>query len=350
MRKQRCTKTVLEIAVSTAFIICAIKFSKECAQGVYTGVLLCVKVLVPSLFVFMIIASFISQGTLSFLVNKILKAPTKRIFNLPQSSSFLLILSILGGYPVGAKGIETLYNNGELSESEAKKLSYICVCASPAFCINFVALSLYENKTIGAVLLTSQIIAFYITAFIVGRTIKINITEEKSIKIKTNASLIDAVNSASISTINMCAMVIAFSAFIAVLNSVLKKVPELLSFLVSISEVSLAVNKLANEIPLYAISFILGFGGLCVHFQVFSILKEIKINKFLFFLFRIIQGIISAFITYILLIFFPISTQVFSTVNSVTPAYFSTIWGGVALVITAVCFINSINKEEIIRR
>lgn len=350
MKSKKYVKAAAEVVIAVTFIFCAIKYSHECSQGVYTGILLCVKVLVPSLFVFMIIASLISQGAFANIVNKVCKYPTKKIFKLPQCSAFLLLLSIIGGYPVGAKGVDTLYKNNELTKEQAKKLSLICVCASPAFCINFVALSTLKNFKVGIILFVSQVISFLAIAFIVGQVIKTDDSAEIKNTVKTSSSLIDAVIKASASTINMCAMVIAFSAFVSVCEKVLKNSPHLLNFLVLTSEVSLGVSKLCVKIPLHVLSFVLGFGGVCVHFQIFSILRDLGINKYLFFLFRILQGIIAGVVTYILLIFFPVATQVFSTVNSVKPALFSTVWGGIALVFTAVCFVSTLNKNEIIRR
>ena len=38
--------------------------------------------------------------------------------------------------------------------------------------------------------------------------------------------------------------------------------------------------------------FTVGFGGICVHFQIFSVCKELPLNKKVFSLFKLLQGIL----------------------------------------------------------
>ena len=58
-------------------------------------------------------------------------------------------------------------------------------------------------------------------------------------------------------------------------------------------------------------------------------------NKLLFFLIRILQGIISATVTYILLIFIEPKVSVFSSTRDVVWGNSTTVWGSVALMLTA---------------
>lgn len=330
-------------------IYCAIRYSKECSQGVLKGISFCVTILVPSLFVFMIIASFISNSVVSGIISKPFCRITEKALGLPKESASVIILSLIGGYPIGARCVESLFESNGLTEAQAKKLSLIAVSSGPGFVINFVGSALLNSKEAGLILFVSQIVGFFTVAFLVGRFIK---TDSKSVVIKqqNKGSFVNAVEKGCKATIDMCAMVIAFSVITAVINEVLKYYPMLCDLLTGILEVTTACNLFSLKYPLYVTSLVIGFGGVCVHAQIFSALNNVKINKMLFFLFRIIQGITAGLTTYILLILFPVSVTVFSSVENTKPTTGTSLVGMVALILTAVCFLNSLSKINLKRR
>ncbi len=343
-------KTTVSIALTLFSIYCAIHYSKECSDGVKLGLTLCLSVLVPSLFVFLVLSSLLVHSRLAFLLNKLLQKAVYFLLGLPKESAWVLIMSVLGGYPVGAKCISTLYKNKSISKSQAQKLSVIAVCSGPGFVINYVGCALLGNKASGQILFCSQLVGFFAVAFIFGRLIKVKDENVSDVKISTSTDIVSAIKGGCSATLNMCAMVVAFSAFLNILGAILRKTPMIYNALVLFFEVTLACNELSFAYPLYVISFAIGFGGICVHFQIFSILKDIKINKALFFFARIIQGITCFASTYILLILFPNACKVFSTVKEAVPSISSTQTGAVFLVLTAVCFLNSLNFTKYKRR
>ena len=83
-----------------------------------------------------------------------------------------------------------------------------------------------------------------------------------------------------------------------------------------------------------------GFGGICVHFQIFSVLGNLKINKITFFCYRIIQGILTAAFTYIGMLIFYDTKSVFS-VGTVSggSVYGGTALSGIVLTELMVCFL-----------
>ncbi len=354
---RNCEKIVskLKTVITTILVIlslwCAIFYSKECKNGIINGMSFCVSVLIPSLFIFMVIASYISDSTFADFLSRILKKPTLVILNLPPVCSSVILLSIIGGYPVGARCVANLYKNKSISKDVANKLSMMAVCSGPGFVINYVGCALLNSKQAGVILFISQFISYVFVMLVCSRLIKtkcdyVDIDDTKHKK----TGLVDAVCDGCKSTVNMCAMVILFSALISICETVFKDFPVLLDYVCALLEVTYACNKLSHIYSLTALSFIVGFGGICVHFQIFSALKDVGINKGLFFLFRILQGISSAVATYILLILFNPVTEVFSTVEQTTATSSTTILGSIALIVTAVCFLNSMHYTKIIRR
>jgi len=89
-----------------------------------------------------------------------------------------------------------------------------------------------------------------------------------------------------------------------------------------------------------------GYGGLCVHLQIFSLLKGIKINKLIFELYRLANAFLSSLITYFICRFFDMSVQTFSISGNANAELTSTsIVGAVSLVIMSGIFLLSLNGK-----
>lgn len=343
-------KLIFKTTLTICSIVFAVKFSPQCRDGIINGLSLCMTVLIPSLFVFMVIAQYVANDKVTDLFGRLFSPITTKLLKLPKESSTVLLLSLIGGYPIGARCVATLFDNRLINEEQAKKLSLIAVSSGPGFVLNYLGSALLENTKAGIILFISQIIAFFTVAVLIGRTYKVTNESTKAYKKRYNSGIVEAVESGTKATANMCAMVIAFSALISVFDFLLSDYPVVCDALACFLEVTTACNRICNKYPLYIISFVTGFSGLCVHFQIFSAVKEIRINKFAFFMWRIIQGITASIATYILLIIYPLTDEVFSTVEATHHSNAAPLWGCCALVLTAVCFLNSLSKTKLNRR
>lgn len=339
--------TAIKAFAVLALCVTVLIFSADCSSGALNGLNFCFGVLIPSLFPFMAISSFIVKSGLSSTLGKPFGGVTKKLFGLNRCFAPVIILSVLGGYPVGAKGISALYKNKNATRAEAEKASLFAVCAGPGFLINFVGVSLYGNEKIGLILLVSQIIS----VFIIG--IFINICDRKKENYNSNAeithqhinvsnAIVDSAIDSSKGMLMICAFVVLFSAFASILKSILSEgIFE--SCVLCLLEVCSASDSLSKNYPVEFVAFAVGFGGICVHFQIFSALENINVSKLLFFCIRIIQGVITALLTHLGLQIFTDAKEVFSTATVTgSTLYGGTILSGVALVAVALCFLYSL--------
>ncbi len=343
-------KYIFGAVISCLFIFILLTYSKECSNGILSGLSFCVSVLIPSLFLFFVLSSYLSNSKVLSILSCALKTPCKKILKLPEICSNAILLSLIGGYPIGAKSALSLYQSGNISKEQAQKLCLIAVCSGPSFVINFIGVALLNNKTAGVIILISQFISYIVTAVLNGIFIKTDDNHNCVDTEKSRPNLVEAVESSVKASINMCSMVILFSGVIAVCDKVFECYPTLCDVIAMTLEVTTALNRVSLNYPLPVTSFVTGFASLCVHFQIFSIAKELRLNKALFFLIRILQGIIASITTYILLILFPCPTSVFSSVNNATPSFSTTLVGTLTLILTAVCFLNSLSNTKISRR
>lgn len=337
---------IYAVVLSVAIIIICIMlliFSKECSNGAILGIKMCLNVLIPSLFPFMAVSSFIVKSGLANIIGKPFGKIFKKIFGLSPCFAPILLLSITGGYPIGAKCCNEIYKKGNAAAPECKRASLFMVCAGPGFLVSFIGMSIYNDKKIGAIMLCSQILSVLITGIanrIINRgKISTAAKESQTVKISLTKSIVESVYDASKGMFAICSFVIAFSAVAGILSAVIKD-ESVKTAVLSIFEVCTGVKAVSAVLPVWAVAFVAGFGGICVHFQIFSVLGSLKISKVIFFVYRIIQGMLTALFTYIGMQIFYDTKSAFSvgTVSG-SSVYGSTAFSGIVLTALMVCFL-----------
>lgn len=310
------------------FAILIISNPRICISGALKGILLCGRVIIPSLFPFTMCVLFIMKsGILESL--KILTPVTKRIFGLSGEHFSIFLLSLIGGYPVGARLIKEALDNGNLTAKEGGRMLNFSINAGPAFIIGAVGSGIINNKKIGLVLYFSHILSSIALCWVSGffKT-KTTISKNKSIRsISILDNFVVSTAEAASAILNICSFVILFSAINGYIETLSKGYPPLKNLML-FTEITNAVLYTDN---IFVISFLLGFAGFCVWCQVISSAKNIAINYSLFLLFRLLHGILSMIFTKIFLQIFDITTPTFS---SGTPFSFKSMYSGGALAIS----------------
>ncbi len=327
-------------------IYLSVSFSEEVYRGIHQGIALCCDVLVPSLFFLMVIAAFTVHSSVALYITRPLRGISRVCFSLPYVCMTPILLSLIGGYPVGARCVSILFKSGMITRDQAKKASYIAVSAGPGFLINYIALALLNHRESGVILLTSEIISVIITGVIVSKTVKCEKDPPKGTLRATSSSLlIDSVEDASKGVFSMCSMVLMFSSLTEILKSALGGHETILLILSNLLEITTGSNLSAGKIPLYLTAFFVGFSSLSVHCQIYAVLKDVRPHIGLFTLFRVLQGIIASLATYILVSIFPETAAVFSTAEvTEAPRITSTVWGSLALVLSSLFFLGSVTQ------
>lgn len=314
-----------------------------CKTGVINAVILCGQVLIPSLFPFGVCVIFIMKsGILNRLYS--LSPLTCRLFGLPADLFSLMLLSMVGGYPIGAKLLNEAVKEKRISEYEGCRMLNFCINAGPAFIISAVGSGILKSEKMGFILLFSHLTASLIicesSRFFKKPYSNLSPHIKKAISSIDNF-VISASDAASV-TLNICTFVILFSAINSYIEYFADELP-FLRFLLYFTEVTFAVTKTRN---IYFISFLLGFGGFCIWCQIFSTAKSIKIKPLTFVISRIAHGLLSMTMTKILLFLFPLETETFS--NNVVFSKNASVSGvtvGIALLTMSILFVISLSGK-----
>lgn len=288
----------LSLITAALFIFLIIISPKVCTAGAAKGLILAGKVIIPSLFPFTACVLFIMKsGGLELLG---FAAPfTKRVFHLSPELFSLMLLSFIGGYPVGAKLLNEAVKSGKLSKENAGTMLNYCVNAGPAFVVLAIGGGILGSKITGYILLAAHIAASLILSVFFGFQIKKEDTVQgkKAENLSSADNFVAAVSDAASAVFSVCAYVIFFSTVNEYMNYAAQRI-RLLKYISPLLEVTNAVTGMRNII---IIAFLLGFAGISIWCQIISVGKLIKINFAVFTLSRILHGLISALLCAILL-------------------------------------------------
>ena len=322
------------------FTICLIIFSKNNLPACKDGLLLWVNNIVPSLLPFFIATELLSYTDITYKLGKLLNPIMKPLFNVPGIGSFAFIMGIISGYPTGAKIVVNLKENNLCTKEEAERMLSFTNNSGPLFILSTVGNSMFGNSYIGILLLITHILSS-ITVGIIFRFYKLKSNSiKKTSNLSYNNNQVDFSNlgeilsksiMSSVKTVVMIGgFVVLFSVILSILNETnsiitlstilfpifklfgINDIAFVYSFLSGIFEITNGIMQISS-IPCKYIStniilssFLLGFGGLSVLLQVYSIISKSNISIKSYFIGKLLQGIIASVYTFLFITYIPI--------------------------------------------
>lgn len=291
-------------------------YPKIAAEGVSQGIELCLDVAIPSLFPFLLFSSVLSEsGILNGLIKHCEKI-TRPLFALPGSSAPIILLSALGGYPVGAFLIKKAFEKGEITASQGKRMLMFCVNPGPGFAISTVGSMMLGSKKAGLIIYASTVAS----SLLIGILSRFTALKEdcfKTVGVKQSKQsdvhniISESVTSSTNAIVNICIWIVIFSC----LNRLVECLEINQSFFIffkSFSEVTNGVLTAIESYPLPLISGVIAFGGICVHLQLLPCLVSLRLRYKYFLTLRIVAASLSTVISYFLYSAFPVSLSTVS--------------------------------------
>jgi len=299
------------IAITIVFVL--IVLPELAIPGVSKGILICGNVIVPAIFPFMVCVLIIMKTPIN-IKNSFLKKTCYCFFGHSFDMFLTFLLSLLGGYTVGAKLINQLYIDGKINIKTANIMCLYCVNAGPAFVISAVGVGMLNSKKIGILLFLAHIFSSVLIAFPCSKALKkeSNIYNPKFTFFQNSLSeiFISSTAEAASSVMNICFYVIIFSAFSSYWEYFFGKVP-MLKNVTKLVEITIGISQTKN---IFLVSFLLGFAGISIWCQILSLSKEVKIKFSYLFFGRILHGSISVIILFLIIKFTNCAITVFSNI------------------------------------
>ena len=360
-------KNSLPLIIMIFILIGIISNISVASLGAHKGILYCVNTLIPSLFIFMIFTSFIVNSGATQNLSKILNPVTKFLFYLPGCTAPIIILSLIGGYPVGARGAKSLYESKEINTEQLNRLMTFSVNAGPAFIIEIVGNILLKNYKLGCLIFIVQVVlslSIGIISGILARQKNLNFYFNENVgknkKPNISDSLIKSCSDTSKSIIVMSALIVVFYTLIEILKSSLltkdilnhfftsnDSINNFRTIFISILEMTSGCNEVIyKSAPTGIIFFAVGFGGICAHLQIKSIFGEDDFNFIKFTVYRLLNGLLTVLFVPMVMNIFPYYSPTFlNTAQTPQISLSCTNLGSVLLVILALYFVICVNYK-----
>lgn len=302
------------------------------AEGMKAGIELCLKIVIPSLFPFFILSGFVIQSGISASAGKLLGGITNKLFRLPGAAGSAILMSLIGGYPVGAQITEDMLRNKLITQGQAKKMLLFCVNSGPAFVISAVGSSMLENTRAGIILYISLSLSSLFTGFMT-RFLNEDSLGNGENKKRENVrfhpafpspaqALSQAITKACGSMVNICAWIVLFRCA-GELMSLLPVSENALILVRCLTEVTAGCSALSGKVSLPVFAAVLGWGGLSVHCQMLGIIYKIGVKPSVFLTSRAVNGIFASLICDVILKLFPCEIQAFASSSAILPSAFS---------------------------
>ena len=308
------------ILVLCIILILILTFSNEVIESVLFAFTIWKENILTSLFPIFIVTEFLINYGFVELIGELTKKITNKLFYLPGEASFVIIASMLSGFPSSAKYIKELLDNKIISEEEAQYLLCFTHFSNPLFVTGVIGTTLLKNKTLGFIILLSHIITNFIIAFIIRRKRKTKITQinmknafAKIENKRKQTSFIKTLTTAINKTISTLILLLGIITTFLVLSTIFSNLIHTNSLnkaiLSGILEMTQGVKytamlKIPTKLKAILITALISFGGISIHLQVSSILSDTKIKYKYFFICRIIHAIISSALVYFIITFY----------------------------------------------
>lgn len=123
----------MQIWIPLLFLLLCIGLAPTTAAAAAEGITLAVQVAVPSLFPFFLASNLMTTSGSVHALGRWLAPLFAKVYRLPTAAAGVFLLSITGGYPVGAQATAQLYQQGTLTRAQANHLLTFANNTGPAF-------------------------------------------------------------------------------------------------------------------------------------------------------------------------------------------------------------------------
>jgi hypothetical protein len=338
--KAFCEENILKRRVELIIIIIftavygglLIYFARDVGAAIRESVKVCLYTIIPSLYAFMVLSSFIISTGIYTVLSKPFSFISRKIFHIPTRFFSIFLLSSAAGYPVGAKLLSSVFENGDSDKDTAADMQCFCYSGGPAFFCGAVSITLFGSVSIGFLIFAVIFITNIICGIIIGlkKPIPSEFYREKAEVKVTVKKFLAAVTDGGKSILIMCGIIIFFASFTAILEKLGFFTIISLAFadgfgisnangetlLKSVLEINNILGLSHGQYALLPlVTALLSFGGICVIMQILQFSGG-YINFLKFILYRIFAAVICFFLTKTALILFPSLTAVLAdTVN-----------------------------------
>jgi len=263
---------------------------------------LCAHTVIPALFPFLVISSLLISLGFGQWLSPYLAGIMVPLFRLPGQASSALLLGLVGGYPIGTKTAVELYQQGQLTADEARRLLTFCNNSNPVFLISVLGSGIFHSFRAGIWLWLIHLLSALLTGLLFRGGKKPVSRRHTHYPVSAPPSFVSAfvesVRGAATGMLSLCAFVVLFYVLASPLTALENRAAIALVGL-------LELFSLTPLLPPDTFGFILaagyaGWGGLSVLCQTAAALEGTGLPLRPALLGKATQGVLSALLAALL--------------------------------------------------
>ena len=309
------------IAIILAVMTLFVAFSDVYLDSIKNGLNLYVTAVLPSMLPFFFFSKLLTELNFASDAGKLTAKPLRALYSAPPIAGYILMMSMLCGYPVGAKLISECYDSSLLSKEDCKKITAFTSTSGPLFIVGTVGVTMFRDKTCGFTLL----LCHYLGTLLNGLLYRGKRSSSPDLPLPTTSSPEDVLNKTMLNTFLSVGLVggyiTIFNLFadVAFQTGLIPLLCDGLEYLGVNRRITSGVAGGLVDMPrgclllsssgfplrltLPLCELLLTFGGLGVTFQSLTFLAKTKISPAYYLLTKVTQGMLSSLLCFIVTLF-----------------------------------------------
>lgn len=278
-------------------------YPKQSLEYASIGLDLWFKKMIPTLLPFMILSGIMVRMNLTERFARCFHPLFHILWGTSLNGSYVILMGMLCGFPMGARVIGELCHANKLSEEEGTFLLAFCNNIGPIYFISFVmgTLSLSGNYIPFIIMYGVPLVYGCFLRYLVyiKRLRGQNVIKAQSIESNPTPSLLSAIDDSVISGLIGIGKLGGYMVFFNLLNIMFIPFSALPGKFLALCNCILEITSGINRIGLsgfYMILILLPFGGLSCMAQTYSMIKDTNLSISKYFMHKFIQTIITAII------------------------------------------------------
>lgn len=197
-------------AVALGLMIALIIHPARYAQSVTEGLLMYVVSVLPSMLPFFFLSGLMTGTGIAGKLSRVgIAGP---LFHAPNEGLYVMVLSCLSGYPVGAKLTAEMYAQGILDRAGAKRLVSFTSATGPMFVVGAVGSQILHDYRAGLCILAAHYLATLLNGLLYrGRKAKCGVTHAVTVPVKMDKLLWETAYNTVISLLVACVFIVMFN-------------------------------------------------------------------------------------------------------------------------------------------
>lgn len=291
---------LLVLLLATAGLLLA---PQAAASGALQGLRACAARVIPALLPFFVVSRMLTAlplPTPGRRADRLFRA----LFGVRAACLPALLTGLLGGYPAGAAAVTELYRAGALSKAEAERALCFCNNSGPGFFAGLIGTAVLGDVRRGLILYGLHALSALLTGLLLpGSAPPAALRTVRREKPVLSSLLPEAVQGSCAALLQVSGLIVFFSSMLAVLRAAVLRAAGLTALLPNRLAEALACGalELSSGILLLsghgaeaACALLMGWGGLCVHFQAMSLWQTAGLRPHGYFSAKLLHGLLSA--------------------------------------------------------